>query len=156
MGETTRSRGRKFGLASAGFAAVFALSACGGGSAEAYCSTIEDSVGELSSLDDGDPQAIMGEGMEGLVSMLQDSASDVPDEIADEHASVQEVFEEINNLDLAAMLDPEALMEMDEDEVAEMEAEVAELEETFDGVEQDGEAWGSWIEQNCDVPDPMS
>ena len=110
---------------------------------------------ELASLDDSDPQAIMGEGMDGIATMLEDSASDAPDEIAEEHASVQEAFEEINNLDFAAMLDPEALAEMDEDEMAEMEDEMAALDEQFAGLEEDGEAWGSWIEENCEIQDPM-
>lgn len=153
---TLRNNLQKAGLVPAAFAAVFALSACGGGSAEAYCSTIEESVDELASLDDSDPQAIMGEGMDGIVAMLEDSASDAPDEIAEEHASVQEAFEEINNLDFAALLDPEALAEMDQDEMAEMEAEVDALEERFAGIEEDGDAWGSWIEENCEIQDPMS
>lgn len=156
MTETTlRNSLRRGGLVSAGFVAVFALSACQGGSAEAYCSTIEDSVDELANLDDSDPQAIMGEGMDGIVAMLDDSAGDAPDEIAEEHASVQGAFEEISNLDLAAMLDPEARADMGEDEVAQMEDDVAALEERFAGIEEDGEVWGSWIEENCEIQDPM-
>lgn len=152
---TLRNNLRKAGFASAAFAAVAALSACGGGSAEAYCSTIEDSVDELASFDDSDPQAIMGDGMDGIVTMLEDSAGEAPEEISDEHSSVQEIFEEISNLDMGALLDPEALLEMSEDEMAELETEAAALEERFAELEDDGQAWGSWIEENCEVQDPI-
>lgn len=156
MSDTTlRNSLRKGGLVATGFAAVFALSACQGGSAEAYCSTIEDSVAELANLDDSNPQSIMGEGLDGIVTMLDDSAGDVPDEIAEEHASVQGAFEEISSLDLAAMLDPQARADMGEDEVAQMEDDAAALEERFAGIEEDGEVWGSWIEENCEIQDPM-
>ena len=154
-GSTLRSSARKVGLASASLAAVFALSACGGGNAEAYCSTIEDAVGELDNLADSDPQEAMGEGMNSIVTMLDDSASDAPEEISDAHDSVQEGFETLNDLNMEALLDPEALMTMSEDERAELEDEAAAAEEKFEALEEDGETWGSWVEENCEVEEPL-
>src|SRR5699024_7015536 len=117
--------------ASASVAAVLGLSACGGGDAAAYCDSLQSHADELADLDTDNPQAAFSEGMDGMVTMMEESGSDAPEEISEEHAAVQEILEELNNIDLEAMMDVESMMEMDQDEVAEMEAEIESMEQRF-------------------------
>ncbi|WP_300344217.1 hypothetical protein [Nesterenkonia sp.] len=137
--------------AAASAAALLGLTACGGNDAQAYCDTLESHSEQLAALDDSDPAAMFGEAMDGVVSMLEDSASDVPEEIAEEHAAVQEALTGLQDVDMAALMDVESLMEMDEDEAAELESQVADLEQQFAEMEEQGQRWGDWVEENCDV-----
>lgn len=155
-GSTPAQKRHKGLLATASIAALMGITACGGGGDEAaYCDTLQDHVDELAGIDTDNPETLFAEGMDGMVSMMEDSSSDVPEEIADEHASVQEIFQEINNIDLEAMMDMENLMDMDEDEIAEMEAEFEAIENRFEELEEDGERWGEWVEENCEIADPL-
>lgn len=153
---TPGEKARKGLMATVSVAALAGLTACGGGSAEAYCDTLQEHVAHLSGLDASNPETMMGDGMEGIMAMMEEAGSDVPEEIASEHATVQEMFEEFSSIDFEALMDVEALMEMDQDEMAEMEAEFQALEERFEGAEADGERWGEWVEENCDIEDPVS
>lgn len=153
---TLREKARRGLAATVAVAALAGLTACGSDSTEAYCDTLQEHVAHLSGLDASNPEAMMGEGMDGIMAMMEEAESDVPDEIASEHATVQEMFAEFSSIDFEALMDVEALMEMDDAEMEEMEAEFQALEERFEGAEADGERWGEWVEENCDIEDPVS
>ncbi|WP_150460789.1 PCRF domain-containing protein [Nesterenkonia ebinurensis] len=147
---TLTTRSKTLGGA-AGVLGLLTVTACGGGDAESYCNTLEEHASALQALESDDPQAVINDGFEGVVEMLQDAESDVPDEIAEEHAAVQSAVEELATLDLEALFDMESMMEMDPEELQALEAEFEQLEERFNDMEDQGEAWADWVEENCDI-----
>src|SRR5699024_776627 len=147
---------RKGLLASASVAAVLGLSACGGGDAAAYCDSLQRHADELADLATANPQAPYCAARDGKVTMMAEAGSDVPEETSEEHAAVQEILEELNSIDLEAMMDVESMMEMDQDEGAEMEAEIESMEQRFQELEEDGQRWGDWVDENCDIEDPLN
>lgn len=150
------ARARRSLVAAASVAALAGLTACGGGSAETYCDTLEEHAAHLSGLDTNNPETMMGDGVDGIVAMMEEAEGDAPDEIAAEHATVKDMFEEFSRLDFAALMDIEALMEMDEEELGQMEAEFEALEERFEAAGDDGERWGEWVEEHCEIQDPLN
>lgn len=153
MSHAPSAKTTRAGLAATSVAVLLGLTACSGGDAQAYCDTLESSAQELAALDNADNPNAFGDAMDGLVNMMQEAESDAPEDISEEHAQVQSAFEDLQEIDLAQLMDIESMMAMDEEEQAALEAEFAEMEERFADMEEHGERWGEWVEENCEVAD---
>lgn len=142
-------------------AALLGVTACGEQrSTEAFCDTIEEHAQAIDEEfgDQENPNEFISEALDAVEEMMDDAADVAPEEIQESTEEMADAIAELqaSDVDLELLTDPAALMELSEEEAAEMEEEFQELEERFADVDEHGDAVGNYIDENCDISSDLN
>lgn len=147
MGESTSMMRALTG--SAAVASLLVVTACGN-SVDDYCDTMEERIGDMEeqfAQMEENPEEMFGESMEAVADLFEDVADTAPDEISEEADDLEEAFGAMADADL----DLGNLADMDEEEMEEFEEQFNTIEEEYSNVDEAGETWADYTEENCDV-----
>lgn len=141
---TLTTRSKTLGGA-AGVLGLLAVTACGGGSVEAYCDVWEEGQAEFEQMGMADMQEFE-EVYASVEDFLDDAVDAAPEDIETETANLRDAIAAINNLDID-FSDPESLSD------PEVMDELEQLEEQFATIEADSQAVEDYVNENCENVD---